>query len=190
MIRRGGPAAFMAVRVAGAHLRHLETRLLCTRTTHRYLLLAAETIQGAVLALERVDNIHGGDGFPARVLGVGHGVADEILKEDLELDTGLLVDDSRAALVAAMANQTADPRRVAQQPHTRFTAADRGLFYALAGFLLSADVEEHFAVTLGLLVVSCLLVVVSFRLLAHVTRLCMRGADAARSRGAWVVVSS
>ena len=44
----------------------------------------------------------------ARVLGVGHGVADDGLKEDLEGTAGLVVDEARDALDAATASQAAD----------------------------------------------------------------------------------
>ena len=89
--------------------------------------LTAEAVQGAALALERVDDIHGGDGLAARVLGVGHGVTDDVLKEDLEDTAGLLVDQAGDALDAATAGQTADGR---------------------LGDALDV-VAEHFAVTLG-----------------------------------------
>ena len=89
--------------------------------------LAAEAVQGAALALERVDDIHGGDGLAARVLGVGHGIADDVLKEDLEDTAGLLVDQAGDTLDAATAGQTADGR---------------------LGDALDV-VAEHFAVTLG-----------------------------------------
>ena len=69
--------------------------------------LATEAVEGAV-ALERVDDIHGGDGLAARVVGVGHGVADHVLKEDPEDAAGLLVDQARDALDAATASQAAD----------------------------------------------------------------------------------
>jgi len=72
--------------------------------------LSAEAVQGAALALERVDDIHGGDGLPARVLGVGDRVADHVLKEDLEDAARLLVYQARDALDAATASQTADGR--------------------------------------------------------------------------------
>ena len=54
--------------------------------------LAAEAVQGAALALERVDDVHRGDGLAARVLRVGHGVTDDVLEEHLEDATRLLVD--------------------------------------------------------------------------------------------------
>ena len=60
------------------------------------------------MALERVDDIHGGDGLPACVLGVGDGIADDSLKEDLEDATGLLVDEARDALDTTTASETAD----------------------------------------------------------------------------------
>ena len=70
--------------------------------------LSAETVEGAALALERVDDIHGGDGLPASVLGVGDSVADDGLKEDLEYTAGLLVDEAGDALDTTTASQTAD----------------------------------------------------------------------------------
>ena len=51
--------------------------------------LAAEAVEGLALALEGVDHVHGGDGLAAGVLGVGHGVTDDVLEEDLEDTAGL-----------------------------------------------------------------------------------------------------
>lgn len=70
--------------------------------------LAAEAVEGASLALERVDHVHGGDGLALGVLGVGDGVADHVLQEDLEHAAGLLVDEPRDALDAAAPGQAAD----------------------------------------------------------------------------------
>jgi hypothetical protein len=50
--------------------------------------LTAEAVQGAALALERVDHVHCGHGLAARVLGVGHGVAHHVLKEHLVIVGG------------------------------------------------------------------------------------------------------
>ena len=72
--------------------------------------LAAETVQGAALALERVDDIHGGDGLSASVLGVGHGIADDVLEEHLEDASGLFVDETGDALDTTTASETADRR--------------------------------------------------------------------------------
>ena len=41
--------------------------------------LPAEAIKGAALPLERVHDVHGRDGLPASVLGVGHCIADDVL---------------------------------------------------------------------------------------------------------------
>ena len=45
--------------------------------------LTAESVEGTSLALEGVDNVHGGDGLPLGVLSVGDRVSDHILQEDL-----------------------------------------------------------------------------------------------------------
>ena len=60
--------------------------------------LAAEPVEGASLALERVDDVHGSDGLPAGVLGVGDRVTDHVLEEHLEDTAGLLVDEAADAL--------------------------------------------------------------------------------------------
>ena len=72
--------------------------------------LAAETVQGAALALERVDDIHGGDGLSAGVFGVGDRITDHVLEEHLEDATGLFVDETRDALDTTTACETADRR--------------------------------------------------------------------------------
>lgn len=54
--------------------------------------LATETIQGAALALEGVDNVERGDRLTLGVLGVGDGVTDDTLEEGLEDTACLLVD--------------------------------------------------------------------------------------------------
>jgi len=43
--------------------------------------LRAEAVQGAALALERVDDVERGDGLALGVLGVGDRVADDVLEE-------------------------------------------------------------------------------------------------------------
>ena len=45
--------------------------------------LSAESVEGASLALEGVDDVHGGDGLALRVLAVRDGVADDVLQEHL-----------------------------------------------------------------------------------------------------------
>ena len=70
--------------------------------------LAAEAVEGLALPLEGVDDIHGGDGLPAGVLGVGDGVTDDVLEEHLEDTAGLLVDEAGDALDTTPARKTAD----------------------------------------------------------------------------------
>ena len=41
-----------------------------------------EAVEGAALALEGGDHVHGGDGLPLGVLGVGDGDLDHVLQED------------------------------------------------------------------------------------------------------------
>ncbi|URE06137.1 hypothetical protein MUK42_07871 [Musa troglodytarum] len=63
--------------------------------------LTAEAVEGAALALEGIDDVHGGDGLAAGVLSAGVGVPDDALEEHLERAAGLLVDQPRVALHAA-----------------------------------------------------------------------------------------
>ena len=70
--------------------------------------LAAEAVEGASLALEGVDDIHGSDGLAASVLGVGDGITDDVLEEHLEDRAGLLVDEARDTLHTTTASETAD----------------------------------------------------------------------------------
>ena len=70
--------------------------------------LTTETVEGLALTLEGVDDIHGGDGLAASVLGVGDGITDDVLKEDLEDTAGLLVDEAGDTLDTTTTCETAD----------------------------------------------------------------------------------
>ena len=72
--------------------------------------LAAETVQSAALALEGVDDVHGGDGLALGVLGVGDGIADHVLEEHLQDASGFLVDQARDTFHTSAASETADGR--------------------------------------------------------------------------------
>ena len=72
--------------------------------------LAAEAVQGAALALERVHHVQRSDGLAAGVLGVGDSVADDVLQEHLQDAAGLLVDEAADALHTAAASQPPDGR--------------------------------------------------------------------------------
>ena len=70
--------------------------------------LTSESVQGASLPLEGIDDIHGGDGLPLGVFGVGDGIPDDVLEEDLENSTGLLVDESGDTLDSTTTRQPSD----------------------------------------------------------------------------------
>ena len=74
--------------------------------------LAAKAVEGLALALEGVDNVHGGDSLPLGVLGVGDGVADHVLQEDLEDAAGFLVDQAGDPLDTAPPGQAPDGRLI------------------------------------------------------------------------------
>ena len=70
--------------------------------------LSAESVEGLSLALEGVDNVHGSDSLTASVLSVGDRVTDDVLEEDLEHTTGLLVDETGDTLDTATTSETTD----------------------------------------------------------------------------------
>lgn len=57
--------------------------------------LTTETVKGAALSLQGVDNVQRCDGLALCVLGVGDGVTDDALEEGLQDGAGLLVDHCR-----------------------------------------------------------------------------------------------
>ncbi|KAL7541697.1 hypothetical protein ACHAXR_011168, partial [Thalassiosira sp. AJA248-18] len=67
-----------------------------------------ETIEGLSLALEGIDDVHGSDGLAASMFRVGDRVTDDILEEDLEHTTGLLIDETRDTLDTTTTGETAD----------------------------------------------------------------------------------
>ena len=70
--------------------------------------LSTESVEGTSLPLEGIDDIHGGDSLPLGVFGVGDGITDDVLKEDLEDTTGLLIDQARDTLDTTTTRQTAN----------------------------------------------------------------------------------
>ena len=70
--------------------------------------LSTESVQGPSLSLQSVDDVHGCDGLPLGVLGVGDGIPDDVLKEHLEDTTGLLVDEARDTLDTTSSSKTTD----------------------------------------------------------------------------------
>ena len=72
--------------------------------------LTTEPVEGTALSLEGVDDVHGSDCLPLGVLGVGDGITNDVLKEDLEHSTGLFVDETRDTLHTTSASKTTDGR--------------------------------------------------------------------------------
>ena len=60
------------------------------------------------MTFEGVDDVHGGDGLPLGVLGVGDGITDHVLKEHLEDTAGLLVDETGDTLDTTTTRETAN----------------------------------------------------------------------------------
>ena len=104
---------------------------------------SAETVEGAALSLESVDDVESGDGLSLGVLSVHDGVADHVLKEALEDSASLLVDVRADSLDATTAGKSADSRLGnAEDGLTEslsvFVALSAGLAAALA-FSASAE---------------------------------------------------
>jgi hypothetical protein len=72
--------------------------------------LASEAVQGPSLALQGIHHIQGSDSLTTSMLSVGHSIADDILQEDLQDSTGLLIDQTADALDTSTTSQTANSR--------------------------------------------------------------------------------
>jgi hypothetical protein len=72
------------------------------------LFLTAETVQGSALSLQRIDHVHGGDGFPLGVLGVSDSIPDNVLEENFENSTGLFVNETGYTFHTTTTSQTTD----------------------------------------------------------------------------------
>ena len=70
--------------------------------------LSAKAVQGPALPLQSIDDVHGSDSLPLGMLGVGDGIPDDVLEEDLENSTGLLVDESGDTLDSTTTRQPSD----------------------------------------------------------------------------------
>ncbi|KAK9282805.1 hypothetical protein L1049_011027 [Liquidambar formosana] len=84
----------------------LEGREEASKTFRIAETLTAEPVQSPSLPLESIDDVHGRHGLAASMLGVGHGVSDHVLEEDLEDSTGFLVDQTADTLHASSTGQT------------------------------------------------------------------------------------
>ena len=112
--------------------------------------LSAETVQGAALSLEGVDDVEGGDGLSLGVLGVGNCVSDDAFEEGLEDTAGFFVDHclelafySRRVLMDDLMRRGRLTGRDTLDTATARETTDGGLGYALD------VVTENLSVTLG-----------------------------------------
>ncbi|EJK54771.1 hypothetical protein THAOC_25570 [Thalassiosira oceanica] len=111
-LEASAPTSFMTLIVGWI----LENPVLCSSQSRIAALtiaslrrrLSAEAVEGLSLSLQGVDDVHGSDGLAAGVLGVGDGVTDDVLEEDLEDAAGLLVDETGDTLDTATTGETAD----------------------------------------------------------------------------------
>jgi len=69
-----------------------------------------ETVDGAALTLEGVDNVQSGDGLALGVLTVEGGIFDDALEEHAEGATGLVIDQAGQTLDTTSARHTTDGR--------------------------------------------------------------------------------
>ena len=81
-----------------------------TRLLVKVKCLTSETVKGSALSLEGIDNIKSSDSLSSGVLSVGHGISDDVLKENLKDTTGLLVDKTRDTLDTTSSCQSSDSR--------------------------------------------------------------------------------
>ena len=107
--------------------------------------LTSESVQSAALSFQSIDHIHGGDSLPLGVFGVGDSVTDDVLQEDLEDTTGLLVDQARDTLDSTTTSQSpdsglSDALDVVTQHLTMTLGAS--LSKSLASFATSSHVDE------------------------------------------------
>ena len=71
-------------------------------------ILTPKTVQSTSLSFQSVYYVHGCNGLTLGVLGVGHGIADNVLKENFQNTACLLVDQSRNSLYTPTASETTD----------------------------------------------------------------------------------
>ena len=62
------------------------------------------------MSLQGIDHIHGSDSLPLGMFSVGDSIPDDILKENLENSTSLLIDQTRDTLDSSTSRQPSDGR--------------------------------------------------------------------------------
>jgi hypothetical protein len=82
---------------------------VCTiEQQHEMTCLSTKAIKSLALTLESIDDIHGSDSLTTSMLGVGDGITNDVLKEDLQNTTSLFVDQSRNTLDTTTTSETAN----------------------------------------------------------------------------------
>ena len=107
--------------------------------------LTSESVQSTALSLQSIDNVHGSDSLPLGVFSVGDSIPDDILKENLQHTTSLLVDEARDTLDSTTTSQSpdsglSDALDVVSQHLTMTHGAS--LSKSLASFASSSHVDE------------------------------------------------
>jgi hypothetical protein len=71
----------------------------------RLFYLTSEAVESTALSLQSVYNIHGSDGLPLSMLGVGDGITDNIFQEYFKHTTSLFINETRNTLDATTTSQ-------------------------------------------------------------------------------------
>ena len=79
-----------------------------SRLVENKLRLTSESVQGASLAFQGIDDIHSGDGLPLGVLSVCDSISDHVFKENFEDSSSFFVDQSTDSFYTTTTRQTAD----------------------------------------------------------------------------------
>lgn len=90
-----------------------EGRIVCVGVEYsakKQSSLTSETIEGASLSLEGIDDIHGGNGLSLGVLGVCDCITNHIFEKDFQDSTGFFIDVSRNTLDSSSASESSDGR--------------------------------------------------------------------------------
>lgn len=76
----------------------------------RHRCLSTETVQSLALTLESVNDIKSSDSLTTGVFSVSHSVTDDVLEENLENTTSLLVDETGNTLHTTTTSETTNGR--------------------------------------------------------------------------------
>merc|ERR1712212_922986 len=92
------------------HKRKKAFKLSSTCSQCRRAQLSSKAVQRPALPLQGVHHVHGSHSLSLGMLGVGHGITDDILQENLENTPGLLVDETTDPFDATPSCKSADCR--------------------------------------------------------------------------------